>query len=139
MQYREQQSLGEVQRPAVGRHAQRPAMQGDPPQQSPLAEHTSPTPRHWPQAPLRQMSGGQQSLRISLGVQRPPVGTHIGRGRHCPSTQALGEQQSASEVHMASRGRHGGWHRRARHTVGAQQSESVTHTSPALGQGCQRR
>lgn len=46
MQYREQQSLGEVQRPAVGRQAQRPAMQGEPPQQSELVVQVSPGLAH---------------------------------------------------------------------------------------------
>jgi len=70
-----------VQRPAVGRQAQRPAMQGEPPQQSALAVQLSPGTAHWPQVPLpRQMSGGQHSLESSLGVQRPPRGATLGVG-----------------------------------------------------------
>lgn len=128
-----------MHRPDVGMHEQRPITQGAPPQQSELRVHVSSCARHWPHMPLTQRKGGQQSLRSSLGVHAPAGGMHIGRGRHTPIWQALGAQQSASVVHIASSGRHGGWHRPSRHVVGAQQSESLRHMPPVIGQGCQTR
>jgi hypothetical protein len=127
-----------VQRAEVGRQLQRPASQVEPPQQSLDEVHTSSTLRHCPHELLMHELGGQHSVEVGP-EQLPPPGTHIGRGAHTPAMHALGAQQSASAAHISPAGRHGGAQRRSRHVCGAQQSESVAHTAPEAGQGCQRR
>lgn len=130
--------MGEVQRPPVGRHTQRPPVHA-PEQHSALRVQVASVARHSPQRPATQTKGGQQLSPSSDGVHAPSRGTHIGAGWQVPPVQTLGAQQSPLVVQVEPVGAQGGVQRPIMQVLGAQHSASERQVAPAVGQGCQTR